>query len=76
MKKRNYKLARVAIAIMMLAGLSTSAHAQFGGLLNKAKKTAKGLVEGKSVSQVASESMYDSQRNAALQDRIDQNRIN
>ena len=31
MKKRNYKLARVAIAIMMLAGVSTSVHAQFWG---------------------------------------------
>ncbi|MBQ7205799.1 MAG: cell envelope integrity protein TolA [Muribaculaceae bacterium] len=59
MKTTRQTIARVLTVIALAFTVSVSANAQLGGLVDKAKKAGKGVVEGKSATTIAQESAQD-----------------
>ena len=72
MKHSTRKLFQIAIATLLMAAVSTPAQAQLGGLLNKAKNAAKGVIEGKSTGQIASEAIAESRSEAYTKEQLRQ----
>ena len=65
---------KMSLLTVLMANISTAANAQLGGLLNKAKKVATGVLEGKSTGQIASDVAADAQQGAYTSEQLKKRR--
>lgn len=72
MRQSTKRMLQMLLATILMAGMSTTAQAQLGGLLKKAKQVATGVVEGKSASEIAAEQVQESQYDAIQRQQIEQ----
>ena len=70
MNTRLKHVIKMSLLTLLMSNISSVANAQLGGLLNKAKKVATGVIEGKSTGQIANDMAADARQDSYTREQI------